>query len=141
MGPTDIMAVLAHRYPILLVDRIDVLEAGRRVEGRKQITGGEWQMWGGIHAAMPSMLVVEALAQTSAALLLGLVESTVGVIGYFAGIERVRMREPAVPGDTLVLSVELSSFRRGVARLKGIATVDGRRVVSASFTTIVRPVT
>ena len=91
--------------------------------------------------AMPNLLVVEALAQTSAALLLGLVDAAAGVVGYFAAIERVRLREPARVGDTLVLAVELASFRRGIARLRGRATVDGRRVVSASFTTIVRAAT
>jgi 3-hydroxymyristoyl/3-hydroxydecanoyl-(acyl carrier protein) dehydratase len=90
---------------------------------------------------MPNILVVEALAQTSAALLLGLVDAHAGVVGYFAAIERVRLREPAVAGDTLVLHVELESFRRGVAHLAGGATVDGRCVATASFTTIVRPAT
>ena len=141
MESSDVMAVLAHRYPFLLVDRIDVVEAGRRVEGCKQITGGEWALWGGSQSAIPSLLVVEALAQTSAALLLGLVDSAAGVVGYFAAIERVRIRGTALAGDTLILGVELSSFRRGVARLKGVATVEQRRVVSASFTTIVRAAT
>jgi 3-hydroxyacyl-[acyl-carrier-protein] dehydratase len=137
------MKVLAHRYPFLLVDRIDVVESGRRVEGLKRITGDEWfgQAWAPEQPAMPGLLVIEALAQTSAALLLGLVDPASGVVGYFAAIERVKIREPARAGDTLLLSVELSSFRRGVAHLRGLATVDGRRIVSASFTTIVRPAT
>ena len=140
MDSSAILKVLAHRYPFLLVDRISVLEPGKHVEGLKRVTGAEWFGPAG-HArglAMPNMLVVEALAQTSAALLLGLVDATTGVVGYFAAIERVRLRAPAIAGDTLLLSVELASFRRGVAHLRGRATVDGRRVVSASFTTIVR---
>lgn len=137
------MKVLAHRYPFLLVDRIDVLVPGKRVEGLKRVTGGEsfGSEWPPEHAVMPNMLVVEALAQTSAALLLGLVDTTDGVVGYFAALEHVKIREPARAGDTLVLSVELANFRRGVAHLRGLATVDGRRVVSASFTTIVRAAT
>jgi 3-hydroxyacyl-[acyl-carrier-protein] dehydratase len=140
MDSSDILAVLAHRYPFLLVDRIEVLEPGRRVTGVKRVTGSEWfgRAWCAASAAMPNMLVVEALAQASAAILLDLVDSTVGAVGYFAALERVKFREPALPGDTLVLDVELTSFRRGVARLRGLATVDGRRVVSAGFTTIVR---
>jgi 3-hydroxyacyl-[acyl-carrier-protein] dehydratase len=140
MVSSDILAVLAHRYPFLLVDRIDVLEPGRRVAGIKRVTGSEWfgGAWRAADAAMPNMLVVEALAQTSAAILLGLVDSAAGVVGYFAALERVKVRDPALPGDTLILDVELTRFRRGVAHLRGRATVDGRRVVSAGFTTIVR---
>ncbi|MEO6863979.1 MAG: 3-hydroxyacyl-[acyl-carrier-protein] dehydratase FabZ [Gemmatimonadaceae bacterium] len=141
MDSSAILKVLAHRYPFLLVDRIDVIEPGKRVEGLKRVTGAEWfgPAWEAGQAAMPNMLVVEALAQTSAALLLGLVDAGRAVVGYFAAIERVRLRAPAVAGDTLLLSVELVTFRRGVAHLNGRATVEGRRVVSASFTTIVRP--
>lgn len=143
MDSSAVMRVLAHRYPFLLVDRIAVLDEGRRVEGVKRVTGAEWfgPAWGMPQAAMPNMLVVEALAQTSAALLLGLVDSTEGVVGYFAAIERVKLRRPALAGDTLLLGVELTSFRRGVAHLQGLATVGGRRVVSARFTTIVRAAT
>lgn len=143
MDSAAVMSVLAHRYPFLLVDRIRVLEPGKRVEGLKRVTGGEGfgSGWSAEHAAMPNILVIEALAQTSAALLLGLVNAGAGIVGYFAAIERVKLREPAVAGDTLLLAVELSSFRRGVAHLKGIATVSDRRVVSASFTTIVRSTT
>ena len=140
MDSAAILSVLAHRYPLLLVDRIDVIDQGRHVEGVKRVTGSEWfgAAWHPGEAAMPNMLVVEALAQTSAALLLGLVKSVEGVIGYFAALERVKLRDPAVAGDTLLLDVRLTAFRRGVAHLKGRATVNGRRVVSAGFTTIVR---
>jgi 3-hydroxyacyl-[acyl-carrier-protein] dehydratase len=140
MDSAAILKVLAHRYPFLLVDSINVIEPGRRVEGIKRVTAGEWfgAAWRPEEAAIPNTLAIEALAQTSAALLLGLVDARAGVVGYFAAIERVRLRDPAVAGDTLVLTVELESFRRGIARLKGRATVNGRRVASASFTTIVR---
>lgn len=143
MQSSEILNVLAHRYPFLLVDRIDIIERGRRVEGRKRVTGGEWfgPASGDPQISMPNLLVIESLAQTSAALLLDLVDAAAGVVGYFAAIERVRLREPARAGDTLVLTVELASFRRGIARLKGVATVKGRRVASASFTTIVRAAT
>jgi len=140
MDSAAILNVLAHRYPFLLVDSINVIEPGRHVEGIKRVTGGEWfgAAWRPQDVAMPNTLAIEALAQTSAALLLGLVDARAGVIGYFAAIERVRLRQPAVAGDTMLLRVELESFRRGIARLKGRATVEGRRVATASFTTIVR---
>jgi len=140
LDASAVMRVLAHRYPVLLVDRIQIVEPGKRVEGLKRVTGAEslGYSWGESRANMPNMLAVEALAQTSAALLLGLAGPTEGVVGYFAAIERVRLRTPAVAGDTLLLNVQLRSFRRGVAHLDGLASVVGRRVVSARFTAIVR---
>lgn len=136
----EVLALLPHRYPFLLVDRLRVEEPGRRAVGLKRVTGGEW--FGAADpaalAAMPGLLVVEALAQTSAAVLVGLLDGAAGAIGYFAAIERVRFRDAARAGDTLRLDVTLRSFRRGIARLRGEATVDGRRVAVALFTTVVR---
>ena len=145
LDPAAVLGLLAHRYPLLLVDRIDVLEPGRRVVGTKRVTSGEWAAGGpalgGRPVAVPGMpgtLVVEALAQTGAALLVGLVEGASEVLGYFAAMERVRLRDPAWPGDTLRLVVELRSFRRGIAKLRGVADVGGRTVASAEFTVVVR---
>ena len=137
-----VLGLLPHRYPFLLVDRITVVEPGRRVVGVKQVTGAEWAgpavPEGAL--AMPGLLVVEALAQTSAALLMGLVPEAEGAVGYFVGMSRVRLRDPARPGDTLRLVVELRAFRRGIARLTGTGVVDGRGLAaSAEFTTVVRP--
>jgi 3-hydroxyacyl-[acyl-carrier-protein] dehydratase len=136
LAPGDVLALLAHRYPFLLVDTIDVLEPGRRAVGTRRVTTSEWAA--GQASAMPGLLVVEALAQTSAALLAGLVEDAADVVGYFAGFQRVRLRDPARAGDTLRLHVELRAFRRGVAWLRGAAEVDGRTVATADFTTVVR---
>ena len=87
---------------------------------------------------MPGTLVVEALAQTSAAVLIGLLNESAGAVGYFAAADRVRFRSLPRVGDTLFLTVELVWYRRGVARLRGAASVDGRLAVSANFTTVVR---
>ena len=134
----EVMGLLAHRYPLLLVDRIEVLEAGRRVRGIKRVTAGEWATRAG--GAMPGLVVVEALAQASAGILLGILEGAAGSVGYFVGMQRVRLRAAARAGDTLALDVELRSFRRGIARLRGTATLDdGRLVASAEFMTVVRP--
>jgi 3-hydroxyacyl-[acyl-carrier-protein] dehydratase len=140
LDAADVMGVLAHRYPFLFVDRIRVVQPGRSALGLKRVTGGEWF---GITSAlpdaeMPGMLVVEALAQTSAGVLLGLLDGSAGAIGYFAAADRVRFRTLPRAGDTLLLSVELIWFRRGVARLTGIATVAGRLAVTAQFTAVVR---
>lgn len=136
----DVLGLLPHRYPLLLVDKIRVIESGRRALGLKRVTGAEWL---GAEAVapvreMPGLLVVEALAQTSAGVLLGLLDGAPGAIGYFASGQRIRFRTLPRPGDTLLLSVELRWFRRGIARLSGIATVDGHLAVSAELTTAVR---
>jgi 3-hydroxyacyl-[acyl-carrier-protein] dehydratase len=136
----DVLGVLAHRYPFLLVDRLRVVEPGRRAVGLKRVTAGDW--WSDAMASgaaeMPGTLVVEALAQTSAGVLIGLLDGASGAIGYFAAADRVRFRSLPRAGDTLVMSVELLWYRRGVARLRGTATVDGRLAASADFTAVVR---
>ena len=142
----DVFDLLPHRFPFLLVDRITALEPGRRAEGIKRLTGGEWFLGEAAHdpdppphADMPNALVVEALAQLSAAVLIGVVEAGGGAVGYFMGLDRVRYRGTAHPGDDLRLAVELRQFRRGVCRLHGDAWVGERRIVRADLTIIVRP--
>ena len=140
LDATEIMSVLAHRYPFLLVDRIRVIESGRKALGIKRVTGSEWL--GVVSTSpdpeMPGLLIVEALAQTSAGVLLGLLDGSQGAVGYFAAATRVRFRTLPRAGDTLSMSVELQWFRKGVARLTGVATVDGRLAVTAQFTAVVR---
>jgi 3-hydroxyacyl-[acyl-carrier-protein] dehydratase len=136
----SVLGVLAHRYPFLLVDRLRVVEPGRRALGLKRVTGSEWlghaaSVPGG---AMPGLLIVEALAQTSAGVLVGLLDGASGAIGYFAAANRVRFRALPRAGDTLLLEVELTQYRRGVARLKGVASIGGLLSASAEFTAVVR---
>jgi 3-hydroxyacyl-[acyl-carrier-protein] dehydratase len=135
----DVLSVLPHRYPFLFVDRLRVIEPGRRAVGLKRITGAEWLGESELpNGEMPGLLVVEALAQTSAAVLIGLLEGSNDRIGYFAGADRVKFRRLPHIGDTLIMSVELVWYRRGVARLCGIATVNGRLSARADFSTVVR---
>jgi 3-hydroxyacyl-[acyl-carrier-protein] dehydratase len=138
----DIHALLPHRYPFLLVDRITALDPGKRVEGVKHVTGSEWMLRADRSpppaAGMPSLLVVEALAQLSAAILVSLVPGGEGVVGYFMGMDGVRFRGSAHAGDVIRLRVELLQFRRGICRLRGTATVDEREIVRAQLTTVVR---
>lgn len=133
-------AMLPHRYPFLLVDRIRVVTPGREVVGTKRVSAGEWWCDPGNPAmvAMPFSLVIEALAQTTCALVQEGVDGARGAIAYFVGADRVRFRGVARPGDALQLAVTLRSWRRGICRTHGVATVDGRVVASASLTTIVR---
>jgi 3-hydroxyacyl-[acyl-carrier-protein] dehydratase len=133
--------LLAHRFPFLLVDRIEVIEPGRRVRGTKRVTGGEW--WAdtterGAVPAMPHTLVLEALAQTSGALLEQLVAGGESALAYFMGLDRVRLRHEPEVGDTITLDVSLRQFRRGICRTLGVATIGDRLVASAELTTVVR---
>lgn len=135
----DVLSVLPHRYPFLFVDRLRVIEPGRRALGLKQVTGTEWFGADELpNGEMPGLLIVEALAQTSAAVLIGLLDGSDGAIGYFASADRVKFRALPRAGDTLVMTVELVWYRRGVARLHGVATVNGRLATRADFTTVVR---
>jgi len=135
----DVLSVLPHRYPFLFVDRLRVIEPGRRAVGLKRVTGTEGFGGGELpNGEMPGLLVVEALAQTSAAVLIGLLDGSDGAIGYFAGADRVKFRVLPRAGDTIVMAVELVWYRRGVARMHGIASVNGRLSTCADFTTVVR---
>ena len=146
MDTLDIGALqelLPHRYPFLLVDRIEVIEPARRVVGYKRITAGEWWMEGVVPSAgpvpaMPHTLVLEALAQTSGALVRDLLDGAEGALAYFMGADRVRLRAPASVGEELTLDISLIKWRRGICRARGVASVDGFTVVSAELTTVVR---
>ncbi len=138
----NVLELLPHRHPFLLLDRVTVIEPGRRASGLKRVTADEWFFAPSPDASemtMPNGLVVEALAQLSAALLLDLRDGTAGpMIGYFVAIDRVRYRGAARPGDEIQLDIELLRFRRGILRTRGEARVDGRRIVRAELTTVLR---
>jgi 3-hydroxyacyl-[acyl-carrier-protein] dehydratase len=137
--------VLPHRHPFLLVDRIEIIEAGRRVRGFKRITANEWWMEGMADAPagtavppMPHSLVLEALAQTSGALVRDLLDGTDRALAYFMGANRVRYRRAARVGDELTLDVALLNWRRGICRTRCTASAGGETVVSGDLTTVVR---
>ena len=133
-----LQALLPHRYPFLLVDRVDVLEPGQRVVGIKRLTGGEWWMGQELSTPMPFTLVVEALAQTSGALIPDLADIGGGAIAYVMAADHIRFRRPAGPGDEIRLEVMLRQWRRHICRMHGVATVGGATVATADLTTVVR---
>jgi len=137
---TAVQALLAHRYPFLLVDRIDVITPGRHVVGSKRVSAGEWWSAGNDAAVFPFCLVIEALAQASGALAVDLVDGAERAVAYIMAADRVRFRRPAHAGDELRLEVTLRQWRRGVCRMRGVATVGGAVVATAELTTIVRGV-
>ena len=123
----EIMAIIPHRYPFLLIDRVIELEAGRRAVAEKLVTIGEPFFQGHFpgYPIMPGVLIVEALAQTGSVAALSLPDYK-NKLGIFAGIDGVRFKRPVVPGDTLRLEVQLEKMRRNIGRAKGVATVDGQ---------------
>jgi 3-hydroxyacyl-[acyl-carrier-protein] dehydratase len=134
----DIMRILPHRYPFLLVDRIIELEPGRRAVGIKAVTANEPQFTGHFpgRPIMPGVLMVEALAQTAGVAVMTLDEYR-GKLGLFAGIDDCRFRRMVVPGDTLVLKVEVEKLRGMFGRVRGVASVDGDVAVEATLSIII----
>lgn len=126
MDINEIKATIPHRYPFLLIDRIEELEEGRRAVGTKNVSGNEPFFAGHFpdYPVMPGVLIVEALAQVGAVALLAVAENK-GKIVLFAGIDGVRFKRQVVPGDVLRLEVEITKMRGPVGRGKATATVDG----------------
>ncbi len=123
---TRILEILPHRYPFLLVDRITVVEPGKRASGIKNVSFNEPFFQGHFpgNPVMPGVLIVEAMAQVGAVLLLSDMPDRDGKLVYFAGIDRAKFRRPVVPGDRLRFEVEVLKLRSRVARLRGEAFVD-----------------
>lgn len=135
----DLYRLLAHRHPLLLVDRVDVIEPGRHVIGTKLLSAAEWWAQSDTAAPFPFALVLEALAQASGALIEGLTDGAQGAIAFFMAAHHVRFRVPARAGDRLTLDVALLQWRRGVCRTRAVARLANESVVAtAQLTTIVR---
>jgi 3-hydroxyacyl-[acyl-carrier-protein] dehydratase len=134
----DIMRIIPHRYPFLLVDRIIELEPGKHVVGLKAVTANEPQFTGHFpgRPIMPGVLMVEALAQTAAVGVMTLDEYR-GKLGLFAGIDDCRFRRMVVPGDTLRLEVTVEKLRGMFGRVRGVASVDGEVAVEATLSIII----
>ena len=126
----QIQAIIPHRYPFLLVDRIIEIEYGVRAVGLKNVSINEPFFQGHFpdYAVMPGVLIIEALAQVGAVAILGTDEHK-GKMAFFAGIDGVRFKRQVKPGDTLRLEVELGRMRRGVGMGTATATVDGELAV------------
>jgi 3-hydroxyacyl-[acyl-carrier-protein] dehydratase len=134
----DIMRIIPHRYPFLLVDRIVELEPGRRAVGIKAVTANEPQFTGHFpgRPIMPGVLMVEALAQTAAVAVMTLEEYR-GKLGLFAGIDDCRFRRMVLPGDTLTLKVEVEKLKGMFGRVRAVASVDGDVAVEATLSIII----
>lgn len=131
----DIKAILPHRHPFLLVDRIVELEADRRVMGVKNVSADDRYFIAGPggRPVLPASILTEAMAQAGAVLILTKPENRSRLI-YFMGIDRVRYRRPVVAGDTVMLEGVVVRLRAKMGSLKGVARVDGRVVCEGQMT-------
>ncbi|AMX85108.1 3-hydroxyacyl-[acyl-carrier-protein] dehydratase FabZ [Geobacillus subterraneus] len=125
----QIQAIIPHRYPFLLVDRIVEIEEGKRAVGIKNVSANEAFFAGHFpeYPVMPGVLIVEALAQVGAVVLLQS-EDNRGRLAFFAGIDNCRFKRQVKPGDQLRLEVEILRARGAIGKGKGVATVDGELV-------------
>ena len=134
LGPAEIRALIPHRYPFLLVDRVEEVEPGVRAVGTKNVTQNEPFFQGHFpdYPVMPGVLIVEAMAQVGAVGVMSNEEFR-GKLALFAGIDNVRFRRQVVPGDVLRMEVEISRLKGAIGRGHGRATVDGERVCEADL--------
>ncbi|HEU4563235.1 MAG TPA: bifunctional UDP-3-O-[3-hydroxymyristoyl] N-acetylglucosamine deacetylase/3-hydroxyacyl-ACP dehydratase [Gemmatimonadaceae bacterium] len=140
LGIEEIMKVLAHRYPFLLVDRILEVEPGKRVVGIKNVTINEPFFQGHFpgHPIMPGVLIVEAMAQVGGMLLLGAVPEPDSKIVYFTSLNNVKWRRPVRPGDQIRFELEMLQVRGMMCKMTGVAKVDGEVVCEAEMGAVVR---
>jgi 3-hydroxyacyl-[acyl-carrier-protein] dehydratase len=133
----DILKILPHRYPLLLIDRVLELKRKERIVAIKNVTINEPFFLGHFPGLpiMPGVLIVEAIAQAGGALLLTEVEDRSDKVMVFTGIERAKFRKPVGPGDQLRLEVELKAWREvpgmTAAKMQGYAYVGGKKVAEA----------
>ena len=139
LGIEEIMKVLPHRYPFLLVDRILELSP-KRVVGIKNVTINEPFFAGHFpgHPVMPGVLIVEAMAQTGGMLLMGAIENPQSKVVYFTSVDNVKWRRPVKPGDQLRFELDLLQVRGTLAKMRGVAKVDGEVVCEADMGAMVR---
>ncbi len=142
MDIQEIMTILPHRYPFLLIDRVLASEPGRFIRGVKNVTMNEPFFVGHFpeFPVMPGVLVIEALAQTAAILshLMRGTRHSTGSLIFFAGIDRARFRRQVVPGDQLILEAEVVRVVRGVGKFATRALVDGEIAAEGELMAAIR---
>jgi beta-hydroxyacyl-[acyl carrier protein] dehydratase FabZ len=134
MDILEIMQVLPHRYPLLLVDRILEIELGKRIVGLKNVSINEPYFQGHFPGfpLMPGVYILEALAQVGGILMIKSLDLEVGKYAVvFAGIDDARFKRPVYPGDQLILELEVISLKKSLSKMKGTAKVDNQVVAEA----------
>ena len=140
MDIRQVMKMLPHRYPILLVDRVVEFEANVRILALKNVTINEPFFQGHFpgHPIMPGVLIVEAMAQVGGMLLMGTVPDPGSKVVYFTSLNNVKWRRPVKPGDQLRFELELLQVRGMMCKMSGVAKVDGEIVCEAEMGAMVR---
>ena len=140
----QILKLLPHRYPILLVDRVLEIETGKSIKALKNVTINEPFFMGHFpkHPVMPGVLMIEAMAQAAALLSF----TTLGVtpddktVYYFAGIDGARFKRPVGPGDQMIMDVSLLRMKAGIFKFKGVTRVNGLIACEAELMCTMRTV-
>ena len=137
MNITEIMKLLPHRYPMLLIDRIlEIHET--RIIGIKNVSANEQFFQGHFPGApvMPGVLIVEAMAQCAAVLFLRDIEDRDKKLFLFGGVDKARFRKPVIPGDQLVLECEVVARRANTVKVRGVARVNDNVVAEAELLSV-----
>lgn len=131
----QIMALLPHRYPFLLIDRVVELERQKRVVALKNVTMNEPQFQGHFpdYPLMPGVMMIEAMAQAGCVLLLTELPDPESKLVLFTGIENARFRRPVVPGDQMRIEASVEQWRSRGSKMRGEITVDGKLVCDATI--------
>jgi len=134
-----IMERIPHRYPILLIDRVEGIVAGEKAFGIKNVSANEPFFQGHFpgHPIMPGVLIVEAMAQTAAIVVIESLTDAAGQLVYFMSIDSAKFRKPVLPGHTVMLHVTKEQGRGKIWRFKGEARVDGNLMAEATFTAMI----
>lgn len=130
----EIIKIIPHRYPFLLVDKVEIMEENKFGIGTKCVTVNELYFQGHFphKPVMPGVLILEAMAQTAAAMMMSLPENK-GKIAYIAGINKAKFRRQVIPGDVLKMHIEIIRFKGKIGRLKGQTYVDGQPAAEAEY--------
>jgi 3-hydroxyacyl-[acyl-carrier-protein] dehydratase len=133
---TEIQAILPHRYPFLLIDRVIEIERKKRIVAIKNVTATEPHFAGHFpgYPIMPGVLIVEAIAQAGGALLLTEIPDREHKLMVFTGIERAKFRKPVTPGDQLRVEVDVLAWRTNAVKMQGNVWVDGKLACEAIVT-------
>lgn len=135
-----IKTLIPHRYPFIMIDKVVNIVVGQSIVGVKNVTNNEPFFQGHFpsHPVMPGVLIIEAMAQSAACLVVHTMgERAHGQVVYFMSIEEAKFRKPVVPGDVLLVHCEAQRSRGNVWRFKGIATVDGVKVAESVYSAMI----
>lgn len=140
----EILEHLPHRYPFVLIDRVQSLELGKEIVAIKNVSVNEPYFPGHFpyHPVMPGVLIVEAMAQAAAILSFKTMNTKPSddSVYYFAGIDSARFKKPVSPGDQIILNVKIDRIIKGIWKYSGVASVDGSVVAEAQMMCILKAI-